>query len=158
MTKKEREIFDGNNLIAKLCGGETEPPMTAGGAKYDQWSFPDSFPIQLTGRGYGRKTVIGSLDFHCKYDWLMIAVEELALYRFEDGDFLYPRTFGMFNEETGKYMVRFNRMPLFEDKHLLRALWMAVVNAAEMVNNNRQITRYAQEEVEGGFRHNQGEP
>jgi len=74
------------------------------------------------------------LEFHCSWDWLMLAIEKISKYEYGreivDGvvhiNYAYPITFGMIDEH-GYYMFRFKNQPLFNNATLLGAVWEAVV-------------------------------
>lgn len=84
---------------------------------------------------------IGELQYHTNWQWLMPVVEKICQQVYEahemeqnDGTFVteYDRchlyTFGMIDDKTGEYMVRFKRSGLFKAPTLIEAAWLAVVD------------------------------
>jgi hypothetical protein len=70
------------------------------------------------------------MPYNCHKQWyrLMPVVEKICSEKFEDGENVYLRTFGMINPENGYYMVRLNRHTLFEAETLIYATFLAVVD------------------------------
>jgi hypothetical protein len=66
--------------------------------------------------------------FNNSWDWLMPVIEKIiAEEKFEDGNNIYLRTFGMLSQK-GLFMVRFDRYSLFQSKDLFQASFDAVVD------------------------------
>lgn len=66
--------------------------------------------------------------FNNSWDWIMPVIEKIiAEEKFEDGNDVYLRTFGMLNED-GLFTVRFDRHSLFQSKDLFQASFDAVVD------------------------------
>ena len=67
------------------------------------------------------------------WNWLMPVVEKIIQHKYWEEDDInreetaFLRTFGMKDEE-GKFMVRFNRCPVFAGNTLLEATYLAVLN------------------------------
>lgn len=95
------------------------------------WKFPS---VRFaTGRTYTEKKL---WSFHTDWSILMNVIIKLSeqhlgwpaddvYHKFDDC--LYPRTFGM-RDENGHYMFRFNNHQLFTHESLITAAWMAVVD------------------------------
>lgn len=73
--------------------------------------------------------------------WLMPVVERICKHKFEDGETVYVRTFGMINEDTGAFMVRFNRYGLHEGRDLIDAVYSAVVEFITWYNQQATSTQ-----------------
>jgi len=56
----------------------------------------------------------------------MPVVEKILKERFDDGENVFLKTFGLINE-GGEFMVRFNRYSLFMEESLLEATYFAVI-------------------------------
>lgn len=69
--------------------------------------------------------------YHLLWEYLMPIVEKIIQHEYEDGQNACLRTFGMIDNQTGKYMVRFNRCALFKHSNLKTATWFAVVDFAK---------------------------
>lgn len=77
-------------------------------------------------------------NYHKSWEWLMPVIEKIGRIKTPDNKYdngepvfvecIYPRTFGMKNQATGKYMFRFNGFGVWESEHLLEAAYLAVVN------------------------------
>jgi len=92
--------------------------------KYDHtpvWEFPD-------GTTYRH----AFLKYHNSWSKLMPVVEQICKTKMGDGvkfiDYHYLQTFGMKNEESGEFMVRFLGCSLFQSKDLIEATYLAVVD------------------------------
>lgn len=101
--------MDKNELIHKFTGHDWRKEQF-------QWRPGAVTPMTLDHLNYYRKS----------WDWLMPVVTKIICEKFEDGENVYLRTFGMINEENGNLMVRFNRHGLFEAETLLEATYLAV--------------------------------
>lgn len=89
-----------------------------------------------------------NMKFNTSWDWLMPVVEKIAKYYYQgyqtnngyknitEYDYAYPRTFGMLNGGSGKFMVRINRMTLHEDESLIKATYEAVIEFIKWYNEN----------------------
>lgn len=86
----------------------------------------DNEPHYKYGNMNWQSIYVDKMDFHSSWKSLMPVVTKIICEKFEDGENVYLRTFGMINEETGKIMVRFNRHQLFEAYTLLDATYLAV--------------------------------
>jgi hypothetical protein len=113
----QEEINEGNVLIAKFMGAQ---PCERG--HKDCYHFGSFLHWKAE-------------EFPYYEDWgkLMTVVEKIAEHRYEDGDYVYPRTFGM-KDEFGRPMFRFNRYPLFHGKTFREACWYAVVDYIKSKN------------------------
>jgi hypothetical protein len=92
----------------------------------------------------------GKFFFDVSWDWLMPVVEKISKYYYEEFksnngykniteyDYAYPRTFAMLNN-SGKFMVRINRMTLHEDESLIKATYEAVVEFIKWYNEQSKI-------------------
>jgi len=85
----------------------------------------------------GRKWIERPNYFNPAYeqDWneIMPVLEKIISHKFEDGDKAFLRTFGMISD-SGKMLVRFNRMSLFDGETLIQALFLAIVDFIEWQN------------------------
>lgn len=64
----------------------------------------------------------------------MPVIEKISQIKFDDGETIYPHTFGMINKENGNFMFRFNRHHLFENEKLIAAAFNAVVDYIQNAN------------------------
>ena len=71
-------------------------------------------------------------NFSYSWDWLMLAIEKISEFKYEDGDTAYPRTFGMKKHDS--FMFRFNRCSLFKCETLMEAAYLAVVDFIKSYN------------------------
>jgi len=69
------------------------------------------------------------------WDLLMPIIEKICKEKFEDGEVIKLRTFGVINDE-GFFMVRFDRHPLFYSESLIQASYGAVVDFLRNRVNN----------------------
>ena len=70
----------------------------------------------------------GNLKYAESWDWLMPVIEKIITEeKFEDGNNVYLRTFGMLTE-NGLFIVRFDRHSLFESETLIQSSFEAVVD------------------------------
>src|SRR5690606_24607245 len=115
----------GNKIIAKFMGWES--------------GLFENLPNKLHRMEKGELIGISihHLRYHISWDCLMPVVEKIGREEYTDDSWRgcekyentpYLRTFGMRNSANGKYMVRFNAMPLFEADTLIEATWLAVVD------------------------------
>jgi hypothetical protein len=107
---KLKDIEEGNVLIAKFMGESIPNPVRDG--------------------------EFGLMDYKYHYSWneIMPVIEKISSIKFDDFDYAYPRTFGMISQETGEFMFRFNRYPLFCDSVLLTAAFRAVIDFIQSYN------------------------
>jgi hypothetical protein len=114
--------IDGNKLIAnsKFSNAKLRKVIKADLKKHDE------------------NYVYGSLKYHLSWDWLMPIIEGICCVKFEDGDIVFPRTFGMINSDTGQFMFRFNRYGLFMADTLIDAAYTAVIEY--LTHNSTQST------------------
>lgn len=78
---------------------------------------------------------LGVGDYRNNFHDLMRVVEKICKEKFSDNETSYLRTFGMLND-SGEFMVRFNRGRLFEEKKLIDATFFAVV---DFLQNNKRL-------------------
>lgn len=75
------------------------------------------------------------LLFDKNWAWLMPVVEQICLTKLgEDPYYLiytYPRTFGMLDQKTNEFMVRFDGFSLHKNKDFKKALYSAVIEFLE---------------------------
>lgn len=81
--------------------------------------------ILITVKGWDINPSMGELQYNSSWDWLMPVIEKISEIKYEDGSTMYPRTFGMINQEAGKVLFRFNRMGLYEGRTLIEAAFLA---------------------------------
>jgi len=116
MLTKE-QISEGNELIARFRGGKKKLIFS----HTPVWEFPD-------GTTYRH----AFLKYHNSWSKLMPVVEQICKTKMGDGvkfiDYHYLQTFGMKNEESGEFMVRFLGCSLFQSKDLIEATYLAVVD------------------------------
>ena len=78
---------------------------------------------------------IETAKFDTDWDWLMLVAERIIKTKIGDGveyvEYPFLRTFGMINEETGDYMVRFNGFQLFQSETLIKATYLAIIDFIE---------------------------
>jgi hypothetical protein len=77
------------------------------------------------------------LMYDKSWDWLMPVVEKISKIQYEDGDYSYPRTFGMTSLDTGDWLFRFNRFTLHKNMILFNAVYEAVIEYIEDYNLNK---------------------
>lgn len=85
---------------------------------------------------------VSALDYHKDWNSLMRIVEKISQQRFEDGDYVFLRTFGMPIEDDDKrllFMVRFNRFELHSAYTLIEAAYTAVVEFIKWHNENHNL-------------------
>lgn len=111
----------------------TAEEITKGNYLIGCWMLPAVHPIHIADK------VAGGHDhhaYHKRWELLMPVIIKLSeqhlgwsvndvYHKFDDC--LYPRTFGM-RDENGHYMFRFNNHQLFTHESLITAAWMAVVD------------------------------
>lgn len=132
MIQQEENILiqEGNILIAKFMGAVV--------LKEPIGHTKRSISFNEVTNGLYVHTVNG-LKYHSSWDWLMPVIEKMSKLTIKNEtvisngedtffDSYYPRTFGMIDRETGGFMVRINRFPLYCSKSFIEAAWMAVVN------------------------------
>lgn len=66
------------------------------------------------------------LKYDTSWEMLMPVIIKISNEKFDDGCYVFPRSFGQINQETGEYMFRFNRYGLFQSKELITAAFNAV--------------------------------
>lgn len=69
---------------------------------------------------------MGLGDYRTNFHSLMRVVEKICKEKFDDGENVQLRTFGMLDEES-LFMVRFERHPLFKNESLIEATFEAVI-------------------------------
>lgn len=76
---------------------------------------------------------VGKDKFEKNWENLMPVIEKISCVVFDDEskETVYPRTFGMYEIESGNWMFRFNRYPLFKAQNLIDAAYDAVLNFLE---------------------------
>lgn len=89
------------------------------GAKEVNPSSPQSYSMP------GKSGVWYGFDYNTSWTDLMPVIEKISKIKYDDGDSVYPRTFGMMS--GGEYMFRFNRYPLYQSKKLIDAAFYAVI-------------------------------
>ena len=105
--------------------------------------FPYNDPEQFIVTDYNvaftceRVGTLDDLKYHSSWDWLMPVVEKIAKIEYEhqigedgkrESDRAYLLTFAMINDETGDFMIRFNRCSLYQASTLIEATWLAVID------------------------------
>ena len=106
----EQDIIDGNLLIAKFMGAA--PHGIA-----DAVRFPNS----------AKRYFPEHLKYYSSWSWLMPVIERICDLTYEDGEQVYPITFGM-KHTDGSYMFRFSRSILCYGKTMQKAAWSAAVD------------------------------
>lgn len=126
----EKEILENSKLIAEFMGMKNISSVNQHPEYKDQegdYWFPER------------------MEYHLSWNWLMPVVEKIAKLQFkpvevinngEDSyyDNIYPRTFGMVNADTRKFMVRLNKFPLHQSNSLIEATYYAVIEFIEWYN------------------------
>lgn len=71
--------------------------------------------------------------YETSWGWLMPVVTKIICEKFDDGENVSLRTFGLISE-SGNMMVRFERHPVFEAPTLIEATYLAVT---DYINNQQ---------------------
>jgi hypothetical protein len=119
------EIEKSNKMIAEFMNVTSVTPENADGTLGRTMYSP--YKIWYS---------VEELRYHITWDWLMPVIEKISIWKFEDGDYCFPRTFGMQSEE-GLFMFRFNRHSIFQSETLIEAAYKAVVDFIEFYNKNK---------------------
>jgi hypothetical protein len=112
-------VIESNKIIAKFMGEKLDPSKLISDQTKGKNLWVDLVNMNL-------KTDIS--PYNLSYDWLMPVIEKISKLQFQDGEYVYPRTFGMINKENGKFMFRFNRYRCFEGDTLIEAAYDAVID------------------------------
>lgn len=92
---------------------------------------------------YDGKYHVSVLDYHSSWNKIMPVVEKINKHIYHGDsadcgdDYAFMRTFGMIDVETGQYMVRINRCPLFKADTFIGAVLLAVVDFIESYNSSQ---------------------
>lgn len=95
----------------------------------------------ITGKTLNNRIKIENLKYHSHWESLMPVVQKILDYEYldvsDDEVFARPhlRTFGMKDDDTGFYMVRFNRCRLFIAETLIEATYLAVIDFITWYNS-----------------------
>lgn len=117
---QEQERIHDNELIAEFMGVQV----------YKTWAEMEAVPIEKLSIW----TLIEKLDYHKSWSSLMPVVEKISQHVYEQNeideityyDRAHVRTFTV--SDSGGWMVRFNRSPLYEGSTLIEATYKAVVD------------------------------
>ena len=130
-------VTESNRLIAEFMG--VGPRLNSDG----YYSYVDGvfFTVRTRDQEMATDAVAKYVKYHSSWDWLIPVLEKII--RLEIGDdvntikYAFPRTFGMIDEGTGKFMVRLNGFFLHKENKLIDAAYSAIV---EFINHyNTQI-------------------
>lgn len=98
--------------------------------------------------------------YKTSWGWLMPVVQKIVSQKYDDGERVFVRTFGTLNEETGGFMVRFNRCGLFEAETALEAMYLAVCDyvvtkqraQSELEKTQSELEAYLKSELESAIK------
>lgn len=142
------EKIESNKLIAEFMG------LTY---KEENDSFDNRIIRKVICKGHPDRTIYQDINYHFQlvqlkyhnsWNWLMPVLEKIGTIElpndiYENGkrvfvENIYPRTFGMKNDETGKFMFRFNGFSLFQSEKLIDAAHLAVIEVLRSQIINKQ--------------------
>ena len=121
----------GSALIAEfMCVHETIGHYDSYGQQVPcYWTDNDLYRTPTFGSpDKSLKNFLDASEYQTSWAWLMPVIEKISISEYDDGEKMYPRTFGMQNEDTGQFMFRFNRQQLFEADTLIEAAYNAVIS------------------------------
>lgn len=122
------EIQQHNKIIAEFMGGvylRKECPFDyhiIEEIKFNKGNHP-----HIPNADYSTTEQLVHLRYHCDWSWLMPVLERLQEVPIGKTEFIYPRTFGMRNEETNQFMVRLNGFSLHQADTLIEAVYSSIL-------------------------------
>ena len=144
---EKRDVLEYNRLIARYMGWKyvendlvfnshvdghkPTNSVFSGWIKEDQ-PYVKGVPLFVVKANRGQVDYLRKLQYDTSWDWLMPVCIKICEQKFADGESYAFRTFGVQNEENKMFMVRFNRMNLFEAETLIEATFLAVVDAIKL--------------------------
>jgi len=100
-------------------------------AEFDGWVYVPTSENEFTNEHYEKSEdwcSINSFIYDTSWNALMPVVEKIITHEYDNGeDHAYLRTFGK-STIDGKFLVRFNRCPVYEGKTLIDATYNAVID------------------------------
>ena len=126
MEPTEKQIIDGNRLIAEFMG------VAPHDGWYDGWELQKAgLPFSMGAMGNGTD----SLKFHLSWDWLMFAVEKIEDLEPEFQVVIYEDEVEIWRKENSKWEQISNVSADGSGK--LRNTWLAVIEFIKWYNKNK---------------------
>jgi hypothetical protein len=66
------------------------------------------------------------LAYNWDWSWIMPVVEKITSLKYDDGDNIYPRTFGMTHDQGGSYLFRLNRCELVGSESFIESVFIGI--------------------------------
>lgn len=135
LENKENSPYKKGDVLRAVTNGiydiyETQPAVQyTENPKNTEVTPQDKIEIDLISDFLELKDIQSVDRFKTNWHYLMILVEKISQEMFADGEVYHLRTFGMYNAEVKKFMVRFNRHRLFQDEDLKKATFDACIDA-----------------------------